>query len=383
MSETPSSILTWNKTKEIKGYSSSLKWSPDGKMFVAASNSAIIVVNVEDMSIKHNIEVTSDIHRVTWSPKKNIIAACFADGFIKLWDPEKRNLLLTIEAQPPEEGYTNSLKGVTSIAFSPDGNKIVSGSGSASNESNKRNYRPVKIWDISDYNTMKGVKTIPLLEMKTEKENMHTSEVHTVEWRMDENYILSCCKNSNLNIWNSTNGELFKELKIYENGGHKNDVFSAAWNKSNINMIATGSRDLKIIIWNFNDNTIYRQFEELEWVRHVTFSPDGTMIASGTDAVRFKSHINVWNVSTGNKLSDLECRGNINSMEFSPYNNKILLGLDDSIDMLETTILIGGVSYNRSIRKGISNRKSKYSNKKRKNIKKRKSYRKFYKKAKM
>jgi hypothetical protein len=418
MSETPST--EW-KESNIYGYSPSLKWSPDGKMFVAVHNGDIIVVNVEDMSIQHKIEVSSQIYRVAWNPTKNMIAACFKDGLIKLWDPITGELLLTIVAQLPQVWDFGGI-GVGSIAFSPDGTKIVSGS--AWQESKGTENRPIKIWDISNYNTHKmetptpemktptpemetptpEMKTptpemkTPTPEMKTptpeittpllEMEKKHNSAVENVEWcpNKDRNLILSCSWRGNINIWNSETGKIFKELVVHDEdgnkNGHVNHVYTVAWNKSNVDIIATGSRDKTVIIWNINNGDIIKKFNASNWVQSVTFSTDGTKIASGENKdFNGKSYIHMWDIDSENKLYDLECYGDIDSVEFSPDNNKILAGTENSIRMFEKPLGGGGVSSIRSMQKDIRKvRRAKHSNKKRKNSKKRKSYRKFYKK---
>jgi WD40 repeat protein len=67
---------------------------------------------------------------VAFSPDGARIASGSADETIKLWDAASGRLLRTFE------GHSNS---VASVAFSPDGARIVSGSGD----------KTIKFWDAA------------------------------------------------------------------------------------------------------------------------------------------------------------------------------------------------------------------------------------------
>ena len=76
----------------------------------------------------HTIGVSS----VAWSPDGQKIVSSSTDNTIKIWDTDTHVCLGTLSGH---------LYGVSSVAWSPDGQKIASGS----YDNN------IKIWDVSKY----------------------------------------------------------------------------------------------------------------------------------------------------------------------------------------------------------------------------------------
>ena len=64
--------------------------------------------------------------------------------------------------------------------------------------------------------------------------------------------------------------------------GHKDCVLSVAFSPDGT-MIASGSNDDTIKLWNLEGRVLQTFGGHREWVASVSFSPDGTMIASGSD----------------------------------------------------------------------------------------------------
>jgi WD40 repeat protein len=74
---------------------------------------------------------TGDVGSVAFSPDGKFLASGSRDYTIKLWDVATGSLVRTLE------GHAS---GVLSVAFSPDGRLLASGSGDWT----------IKLWDISD-----------------------------------------------------------------------------------------------------------------------------------------------------------------------------------------------------------------------------------------
>ena len=97
-----------------------LVFSPDGQFLAAGKgHEGPGIVTVWDVQTRHVIaELEGDSNRVrtvTFSPDNRILASSGRDGQLKLWDVSTWELLRTI----PRTGYYD-------IAFSPDGNMLVS-----------------------------------------------------------------------------------------------------------------------------------------------------------------------------------------------------------------------------------------------------------------
>ena len=79
-----------------------------------------------------SIEKRSSSYSVAFSPDGRLLASGSEDGTVKLWDVQARTLLQTLE------GHADP---VWSVAFSPDGRLLASGSGD----------RTVKLWDVQNH----------------------------------------------------------------------------------------------------------------------------------------------------------------------------------------------------------------------------------------
>jgi WD40 repeat protein len=153
----------------------------------------------------HSHGVTS----VAWSPDGQQIASASRDGTVKIWN------LATGECQTLE-GHSH---GVTSVAWSPDGQQIASASGD----------RTVKIWNpaTGECQTLEG----------------HSGWVTSVAWSPDGQQIASASGDRTVKIWNPATGE----CQTLE--GHSGWVTSVAWSPDG-QQIASASEDGTVKIWN-------------------------------------------------------------------------------------------------------------------------------------
>jgi len=110
----------------------SVAFAPDGRTLASGSYDKIIklwnvVTGTELRTLSgHTLEVTS----VAFAPDGRTLASCSKDGTIKLWDVMTGNDLRTLS------GHT---LGVTSVAFAPDGRTLASGGVGGT----------IKLWDVT------------------------------------------------------------------------------------------------------------------------------------------------------------------------------------------------------------------------------------------
>ena len=192
-----------------------------------------------------------------------------AGGPLKVWNAENGQERLALKGHEHE---------VTSVGFSPDGKRIVSGSGK---------HIPlgvvegsIKVWDVES-----GVELLSLKHI--------ASGIRSVSFSPDGKEIVGGVGVSNavvsglgfggsadatLKVWDAHSG-----AEKLSSKGHLLDVLSAAYSPSGQH-IATGSKDKRIRVWDSESGQeILTLNGHTGEVNGVFFSPDGRRIVSGSD----------------------------------------------------------------------------------------------------
>ena len=151
---------------------------------------------------------------------------------------------------------------VNSVAFSPDGTKIVSGSDAIN--SGSLGYNNLKIWDAS---TGECLKTLI----------GETHDINSVAYSPDGTKIISGSDDKTIKIWDANTGQCLKTLE-----GHSDDVNSVAYSPDGTKIVSC-SFDWTIKIWDANTGECLKTLEgDLDYIYSVAYSPDGTRIISGS-----------------------------------------------------------------------------------------------------
>ena len=188
---------------------------------------------------------------------------------------------------------------INSVAFSSDGTRIVSGSDDKS----------VRVWDAST-----GVE---LKELKR-----HTMSVRSVAFSCDGTRIVSGSDDKSVWLWDASRGVELKELK-----GHIDFINSVAFS-SNGTRIVSGSHDKSVRVWDALTGVELKKLNgHTSSVNSVAFSSDGTRIVSGSD----DGSVRLWDASTGAELQMLKGHTRlVNSVAFSSDGRRIVSGSDDN-----------------------------------------------------
>jgi serine/threonine protein kinase len=187
---------------------------------------------------------------------------------------------------------------VTSVAYSPDGQTLASGSGD----------KTIKLWNV---------KTGNLLQTLTS----HSYSVTSVAYSPDGQTLASGSGDKTIKLWNVKTGNLLQTLP-----SHSNLVISVAYSPDG-QTLATGSGDKTIKLWNVKTGNLLQTLtDHTDWVYSVAYSPDGRTLASGSD----DSTIKLWDVKTGNLLQTLKGHSNlVISVAYSPDGRTLASGSDD------------------------------------------------------
>ncbi|KAE9406010.1 hypothetical protein BT96DRAFT_876203 [Gymnopus androsaceus JB14] len=198
-----------------------------------------------------------------------------SDETVRIWNAKTGEAI-----GEPLEGHTHF---VSSVAFSPDGERIVSGSYD----------QTVRIWNAK---TGRAIGE-PL--------KGHTHFVSSVAFSPDGERIVSGSNDQTVRIWNAKTGEAIGEPLE----GHTDYVRSVAFSPDG-ERIVSGSNDETVRIWNAQTGEAIGEPLEghAHFVNSVAFSPDGERIVSGSN----DKTVRIWNAKTGEaighlgELSDIE-----------------------------------------------------------------------------
>ncbi|KAF7982115.1 hypothetical protein HWV62_29831 [Athelia sp. TMB] len=237
---------------------------------------------------------TDCVKSVAFSPDGRRIASGSDDQSIRVWDAETCTLIAG-----PFVGHTGR---VESVAFSPDGQRIVSGSDDQS----------VRLWDAETGTPIaKPFKG-------------HTGTVYSVAFSPDGRRIASGSHDESVRVWDVETGTLI--AKAFE--GHTHRVYSVAFSPDG-QRVASGSHDMTIRLWDTETGTpLAKPFKgHTGCVNSVAFSSDGRRIASGSD----DQSVRVWDAETGTPITELfkGHTGRVNSIAFSPDGRHIASGSTD------------------------------------------------------
>ncbi|KAB8317160.1 protein kinase [Tolypothrix campylonemoides VB511288] len=353
------------------GRVNSVAFSPDGQLLATAGNGIIRLwqisyrlawrIELWPISCRQEQEIVveeichltghyGDIYSIAFSQDRRILASGGSDGTIKLWevatgkeirtfsdDPDRidrissvgfslgangeilaSSSLNTISLRQVETGreihtfagntsrYVGSKKYIDSmsindrsrdidpIVLSPDGQILASGS-----------FRWIQLWEVR---TGRAIKIL----------REHEYPVKSIAFSPDGLLLASGGQDNVIKLWHVGTG---KEIKILY--GHSHTVYSVAFSPDGQLLVSTSS-DGTIRLWQVADGSQIRNLTfDFRWMdrwKSITLSPDGQLLAIGTEYTREYSKyttIKIWQVETGAEIYTFTAPSDFNSFAFS------------------------------------------------------------------
>jgi len=213
------------------------------------------------------------------------LASGSQDGTVRIWDvPSGRELAV----------LCRSSNAVMSVAWSPDGSKLISGSSSG-----------LKIWDIA---TGKELRAIPAAANGS-------GAIRTVAWSPDGRRLAGGDSAHTIHIWDAATGEAVAELS-----GHNAQVNCVAWRVDNVRL-ASGAEDGTVRVWDtIAGKELMAPLQHAGPVRSVAWTSDGAQLASGADDNMAK----IWDGDTGEALKSFRAHATVvTAVSWKPGTRKL------------------------------------------------------------
>ncbi len=252
-----------------------------------------------------------DVTSVAWSPDGMRVVSGSRDNTLRIWDATSGESLLTLE------GHGD---GVVSVAWSPDGACIVAASWGEA----------LRIWDVASGESLRILKG-------------HRGPVSSVAWSPDGSLIVSGSDDETLRIWDSAgyqplntdfvtrrDGETLRtqdsasEESFQVLIGHAGEVTSVSWSPDGTRIVS-GSNDNTLRIWDVasGGNSQRMEGDEGHGLGEVAWSPDGTLGVSGSS----RGTLHIWDAANGENLLTLERHASgVSSVAWSPDGTRIISG---------------------------------------------------------
>ncbi|KAH7905937.1 WD40-repeat-containing domain protein [Hygrophoropsis aurantiaca] len=246
-------------------------------------------------SLRKAMQSSSGVETVAFSPDGKQIVSGSWGGIIHIWNAQTGSAVMKLSA-----GETNH---TTSVAFSLDSKRLVSGSGNI-----------IHIWDVGT-----GISVIKPL-------TGHTNVVTSVAFSPDGKQVVSGSNDKTICIWDAHTGSLMMDPIT----GHTHWVTSVAFSLDG-KQVVSGSNDMTVRIWDAHtgSSVIGPLTGHIGNVTSVTFSPDGKQVVSGSD----DRTIRIWNAHIGGyvmKFLARHHRGTVTSVAFSLDGKQLVSGSADS-----------------------------------------------------
>ncbi len=244
---------------------------------VPAQSGEIRIWDVASEELIKSFEIHADtIESIALSPSNKTLLTASMDEFSAVIDVERlEDTEEMIDKQA--KWLTQHVGRVLCTLYHPSGAYFVTGSED----------KTIKVWNPETFNVLVNF-------------DANDDAVYSLAYSVDENVIVSGSADNAVRTWRVTQTGRGEEIPVSQNAsdltgalvreynGHQGAVYSvdaalvSLRQNNQAAMIASGSADTSVIIWNIRSGNRFRTFDEsTDAVYAVKFSPDGRFVAAG------------------------------------------------------------------------------------------------------
>lgn len=194
---------------------------------------------------------------------------------------------------------------VVSVAFSPDGRILASGSSD----------HTVRLWDLETGQCLKTLRE-------------HTSWVQTVTFSPDGQQLASAGQDHIIRLWDVQTYCCVQTLE-----GHCDRILRVLFNPDG-QMLISGGQDQTVRLWSLATGDCIQVINTpINWVLAMAFSPDGRTLAIGSNG----NTVKLWEIHTGEHLRTLDYSSHVWAVDFSPDGQTLATASEDQTIKLWST----------------------------------------------
>jgi WD40 repeat protein len=292
--------------RDRTGGITSVAFSPDGQMLAAASaTEAIRLWNVRAPDASPHILSTGagKARSVTFNPNGQTVVAGTDDGSVRLWDmrhPDAEPVDLPICGNDCG-GQSQSDIGITSVAFSQDGEKLAAGVDDGS----------VRLWKLTA-----GAPSAPPVSLRRQ-----TEMVTSVGFSPDGQTLASASWDRTVVLWDLH----LPTISFIALGGFEGGITSVAFSPDG-QMLAAGSEDQTARLWDLRRSSaavaVLDDRPGASW--SLAFAPDGQTLAAGS----YAQTVRLWEVHHLEQPPHIlgGRAGRVWSVAFNPHGQTLAAG---------------------------------------------------------
>ena len=279
-----------------RGPVNEIAWSPDGMTLAVASPLGVWLYDPSDLQSDPRLLEghTRDVLSVAFSPDGKTIFSGSQDGTVKQWDAASGELIRT---KPLWADFSFEVGGGTrdaeiwSIAFSPNGELIAAGAYDGT----------LKLWSPTTGITRGSLKG-------------HAKQINHMVFSPDGTLLASSSVDNTLFIWDVANKKQLATLPI---AGQVSSLVFSADGKT----LAYGGHGMSVRLWDTATGKESGEIPEFADTLSLAFSPDSlTLAASGLDG-----SVRLWDAGSGKSEIFMDNAGWITDLSFNTDGTALLV----------------------------------------------------------